>query len=262
MFGLEKLNPLNGNHNGKNGAAPAPLVRLSGLGKKYKIPTGEFEVLKEIDLELERGEFVGILGKSGSGKSTLLNMITGIDHPSSGEVVVLGTAIHKLNENRISAWRGRSLGIVFQFFQLLPTLTLLENVMLPMDFCRLYSARERRERAQELLEMVDLSQHAGKLPAAVSGGQQQRAAIARALANDPPLLIADEPTGNLDSKTAAAVIDLFEGLVAQGKTVIMVTHDLSLNRRVTRSVMLADGEVVGDERHSGGLERLPALAAA
>jgi putative ABC transport system ATP-binding protein len=175
---------------------------------------------------------------------------------------VAGAPIHTLNEDGLAVWRGRSVGVVFQFFQLLPTLTLLENVMLPMDFCRLYSARERRERAQELLEMVDLSQHAGKLPAAVSGGQQQRAAIARALANDPPLLIADEPTGNLDSKTAAAVIDLFEGLVAQGKTVIMVTHDLSLNRRVTRSVMLADGEVVGDERHTGGLERLPALAAA
>jgi len=250
MLGLEKIFSVNGSDHGKNGSSSHPaLVEIRGLVKKYKIATGEFEVLKGIDLKLERGEFVGILGKSGSGKSTLLNMITGIDHPTSGEVMVLGTPIHKLNENRISAWRGRNLGIVFQFFQLLPTLTLLENVMLPMDFCKLFTPRERRERAMSLLEMVDLSEHARKLPAAVSGGQQQRAAIARALANDPPVLIADEPTGNLDSRTAAAVIDLFETLAAKGKTVVMVTHDLSLNKRVSRSVLLADGEVMGDERH-------------
>jgi putative ABC transport system ATP-binding protein len=263
MFGLEKISTINGSDQGKNGSGGhQPLVEIRDLFKKYKIATGEFEVLKGIDLKLDRGEFVGILGKSGSGKSTLLNMITGIDHPTSGEVIVLGTPIHKLNENRISAWRGRHLGIVFQFFQLLPTLTLLENVMLPMDFCRLYTPRERRERAFGLLETVDLSEHAGKLPAAVSGGQQQRAAIARALANDPPVVIADEPTGNLDSKTAAAVIDLFEALVAKGKTVVMVTHDLSLNKRVSRSVLLADGEVVGDERHVFAQPQSPALSLA
>ena len=261
MLGLEKIFPGMGSAPGKNGSSPPlALVEIRDLVKKYKIATGEFEVLKGIDLRLERGEFVGILGKSGSGKSTLLNMITGIDHPTSGEVVVMGTAIHKLSENRISAWRGRHLGIVFQFFQLLPTLTLLENVMLPMDFCKLFSPRERRERAMDLLKMVDLSEHARKLPAAVSGGQQQRAAIARALAVDPPVLIADEPTGNLDSKTAAAVIDLFEALVAKGKTVVMVTHDLSLNKRVSRSVMLADGEVVADERHEIARSQLPVLS--
>lgn len=250
MLGLEKVFPTNGSTQHKNGGGGhQSLVDIRAVVKKYKIATGEFEVLKGIDLKLEKGEFIGILGKSGSGKSTLLNMITGIDHPTAGEVIVLGTPIHKMNENRISAWRGRHLGIVFQFFQLLPTLTLLENVMLPMDFCKLYTPRQRRERAMDLLAMVDLGEHAGKLPAAVSGGQQQRAAIARALANDPPLIIADEPTGNLDSKTANDVIDLFQRLVANGKTVVMVTHDLSLNQRVSRSVMLADGEVVGDDRH-------------
>jgi putative ABC transport system ATP-binding protein len=258
MLGLEKVFPLNGNNHHKNGSSHDALVEIRSLVKKYKVATGDVEVLKSLDLTLQRGEFVGILGKSGSGKSTLLNMVTGIDHPTSGEVIVLGTPIHKMSENRISAWRGRHLGIVFQFFQLLPTLTLLENIMLPMDFCHLYSPRERRNRAMELLQMVEMGEHANKLPAAVSGGQQQRAAIARALANDPPLLIADEPTGNLDSKTAASVIDLFESLVEKGKTVVMVTHDLSMTQRVSRSIRLADGEVVGDERHLS----IPALALA
>jgi putative ABC transport system ATP-binding protein len=186
------------------------------------------------------------VGKSGSGKSTLINMITGIDRPTGGEVIVAGTPVHTLSENQIARWRGRNVGVVFQFFQLLPTLTVLENVMLPMDFCNMYTPSERRRRGLHLLEQVDLADQANKLPTAISGGQQQRAAIARAMANDPPIIIADEPTGNLDSRTADSVFELFSQLVNSGKTILMVTHDDDLAHRVTRTVTIADGEIVAD----------------
>jgi ABC-type lipoprotein export system ATPase subunit len=189
---------------------------------------------------------VSIIGKSGSGKSTLLNMITGIDHPTTGEVYVNDTAVHGLNENQMARWRGKNLGIVFQFFQLLPMISVIENIMLPMDFCHSYPMRQREKRALELLEMVELAEHAYKLPTALSGGQQQRVAIARALANDPPIVIADEPTGNLDSKTADSVFELFRNLVAQGKTIIIVTHDSGLAKRTDRTALITDGEIVNE----------------
>ncbi|GAB4440839.1 MAG: hypothetical protein OHK0015_37400 [Chloroflexi bacterium OHK40] len=220
------------------------LIDLREIVKTYQSSAGSFTALKGVSLQVDRGEFVAVIGKSGSGKSTLINMVTGIDRPSSGEVLVAGTAVHKLGEGQMSVWRGRTLGIIFQFFQLLPSLTVVENVMLPMDFCNMYRPSERRERAMALLEAVEMAENANKLPSAISGGQQQRVAIARALANDPPILIADEPTGNLDSRTAEAVFQLFERLVGQGKTIVMVTHDNDLARRATRSVIVADGEIV------------------
>ena len=222
------------------------LIELSQVVKVYQNAAGGYQALKGIDLEINKGEFVGIIGRSGSGKSTLINMITGIDRPSSGEVLVGDTAVHTLNENQMARWRGKNLGIVFQFFQLLPNLSVLDNVRLPMDFCKTFPAGERRKRALKILEMVGMEEHASKLPSALSGGQQQRVAIARALANNPPLLIADEPTGNLDSKTADVVFKLFEALVDEGKTVVMVTHDGGLARRVNRTVVIADGEVVNE----------------
>ena len=221
-----------------------PLIELRGVVKEYETAAGRFQALKGIDLQVEAGEFVAVVGKSGSGKSTLINMITGIDRPTAGEVFVGDTAVHALSENRTAQWRGRNVGVVFQFFQLLPTLTVIENVMLPMDFCGMYTPRERVRRAMALLERVGLSDHAHKLPTALSGGQQQRAAIARALANDPPILVADEPTGNLDSQTADTVFRLFEELVAGGKTIVMVTHDQDLARRVTRTIVIQDGRIV------------------
>src|SRR5215210_2881743 len=222
------------------------MIDLRDVHKYYKTPVGDFHALKSIDLQIYPGEFVSIIGKSGSGKSTLLNMITGIDRPTTGEVFVNGTAVHELNENRMARWRGKNLGIVFQFFQLLPTISVIENIMLPMDFCRTYPMREREQRALDLLEMVELKEHAYKLPTALSGGQQQRVAIARALANDPPVIIADEPTGNLDSKTAESVFTLFNNLVAQGKTIIIVTHDSALAKRTHRTALIADGEIVNE----------------
>jgi putative ABC transport system ATP-binding protein len=224
------------------------LVDLRGVVKAYQTAAGEFQALKGVDLQVGAGEFVAVLGKSGSGKSTMINMITGIDRPTRGEVHVAGAAVHTLSEGQIASWRGRNVGVVFQFFQLLPTLTVLENVVLPMAFCNLYSRRERQERALHLLGQVDMVEQSHKLPTAISGGQQQRVAIARALANDPPMIVADEPTGNLDSRTADAVFQLFERLVAGGKTILMVTHDEDLAKRVTRTVTIADGMVVGDER--------------
>jgi ABC-type lipoprotein export system ATPase subunit len=221
-------------------------IRLRDVVKTYRSGAGEVTVLKHIDLDIEQGEFVGIIGKSGSGKSTLINMLTGIDRPSQGEVWVGDTAVHTLSEGQMAVWRGRHLGIVFQFFQLLPMLSLAENVMLPMDFCNTYPMRERQERAMHLLSLVEMAEHADKLPSAISGGQQQRVAIARALANDPPVIMADEPTGNLDSRTAESVFGMFEQMVSQGKTVIMVTHDSSLARRVKRTVLIADGEIVNE----------------
>lgn len=222
------------------------LIELRKVDKLFQSSAGEYRALKSIDLEIGAGEFVGIIGRSGSGKSTLINMITGIDRPTSGEVWVGDTAVHKLTENQMARWRGRHLGIVFQFFQLLPNLLVIENVMMPMDLCGMYPVRERRKRAMKLLELVGMQEQAYKLPSTLSGGQQQRVAIARALANDPPVLIADEPTGNLDSKTADAMFKLFEDLTAQGKTVVMVTHDSSLARRVSRTVLIVDGEVVNE----------------
>ena len=221
-------------------------IEMRQVRKIFKTVAGEFDVLKGIDLTLHRGEFVAIIGKSGSGKSTLLNMMTGIDYPSSGDVVVGGVHIYKLSESQRSLWRGRNLGIVFQFFQLLPTLTLLENTMLPMDYCNVYAASERPQRAMELIKMVGLEEQAYKLPAAVSTGQQQSAAIARALATDPPIIVADEPTGNLDSRSAEVVINLFDRLAEQGKTIAMVTHDPSLTQRTTRTVIISDGELVDE----------------
>jgi putative ABC transport system ATP-binding protein len=226
------------------------LIRLRDVIKSFDTPAGLFTVLKGIDLSINSGEFVAITGRSGSGKSTLINMLTGIDRPTSGEVMAVDASLQQLSENELAAWRGRNLGIIFQFFQLLPTLTVLDNVMLPMDFANRYPARERADRAMALLDQVELSEHADKLPASLSGGQQQRAAIARALANDPPLLVADEPTGNLDSVTAESVFSLFERLASEGKTILMVTHDDALARRTGRHIVLLDGRIVNDGNDS------------
>jgi len=202
--------------------------------------------LKNIDAQFERGEFVGIIGKSGAGKSTLVNMIAGIDRLTSGEVIVAGTLVHRLNENQMALWRGLNVGVVHQSFELLPMLSLIDNVMLPMDFCGLYKPRKSQERARQLLTRVGLEEHMRKPPTKISGGQQQRVAIARALANDPPIVVADEPTGNLDSATAEGIFQLFELLVQQGKTIVMVTHDESLAARFSRVLRIADGEIVGE----------------
>jgi ABC-type lipoprotein export system ATPase subunit len=223
-----------------------PAIQLQKVEKTFKNAAGEFHVLKGIDLTLQRGEFVAIVGKSGSGKSTLLNMMTGIDHPTGGQVVINGENIYHMNESKRALWRGQNLGIVFQFFQLLPMLTLLENVMLPMDYVGKYDFDERPKRAMELLKMVGLEKQAHKLPAAVSTGQQQSAAIARALANDPPVIAADEPTGNLDSRSAEAIINLFDQLAGSGKTIAMVTHDPSLTERTSRTIIITDGELVDE----------------
>lgn len=229
-----------------NGNGDHAMINLRDVHKYYKTAVGDYHALKNVELQINAGEFVSVIGKSGSGKSTLLNMITGIDRPTSGEVHVNGTAVHELNENKMARWRGNNLGIVFQFFQLLPTISVIENIMLPMDFCRTYPMREREKRALALLDMVELADHAYKLPTALSGGQQQRVAIARALANNPPIVIADEPTGNLDSKTADSVFALFRNLATQGKTIIVVTHDSSLAKRTERTALIADGEIVNE----------------
>jgi putative ABC transport system ATP-binding protein len=240
--------------NGSNGASKRHyqngnehLIELRKVVKTYESEAGSFTALKDVDLQIDSGEFVAVIGKSGSGKSTLINMITGIDRPTLGEVLVGDTIVHRLSEGKLAEWRGRNVGVIFQFFQLLPTLSVIENVMLPMDFCHMYSMRERQERAMYLLAQVGVAEHAHKLPSAVSGGEQQRVAIARAVANDPPILAADEPTGNLDSKTAESVFRLFERLVDEGKTILMVTHDHDLAKRATRIVILSDGEIVGDD---------------
>ena len=230
----------NGGHNG-NGH----LIELRNVEKVYMTAAGGFTALHEVDLQVDQGEYVAVIGKSGSGKSTLINMITGIDRPTKGEVLVDGTPVHRLGEGKLAAWRGRNVGIVFQSFHLLPTLTAMENVILPMDFCGMYRGRgERRTRALALLDQVDVADQAHKLPHALSGGQQQRVAIARALANDPPILLADEPTGNLDTKTAESVFELFDGLAEQGKTILMVTHDRGMAQRAGRTVLLSDGQVI------------------
>jgi ABC-type lipoprotein export system ATPase subunit len=220
------------------------LIELRNIVKTFKSAAGTFTALKGVDLQIDRGEFLAIIGKSGSGKSTLMNMITGIDRPTSGDVLIGDVAVHTLDESRMAVWRGRTIGVVFQFFQLLPALSLVENVMLPMELCGMYAPRQRRTRATELLDQMGMADHIHKLPTAISGGQQQRVAIARALANDPPIIMADEPTGNLDSRTAAAIFELFGRLAAQGKTIVMVTHDSDFARGVDRSVIVADGQII------------------
>jgi putative ABC transport system ATP-binding protein len=224
------------------------LIRLHSIFKVYETPAGKFIALNGVDLQIDRGEFVSIIGKSGSGKTTLINMLTGIDRPSQGEIFIGGTPVHRLDESQTATWRGTHLGVVFQFFQLLPALTVLENVRLPMDFCNIYPRQERNDRALALLELVGIADHAHQLPNHLAGGQQQRAAIARSLANDPPIIATDEPTGNLDWTTAEQVMSLFENLVAQGKTILMVTHDSDLAQRAKRTIEIADGEIV-DEIH-------------
>lgn len=232
-----------------NQFSPDALIDLHEVTKTYQSEAGPCLALKGIDLHVREGEFVAVVGKSGSGKSTLINMITGIDRPTSGQIWVAQAPVHEMNEDQMAIWRGRSVGVVFQFFQLLPTLTVVENVMLPMDLSHTFKNGERHQRALQLLEEVEIADQADKLPANISGGQQQRVAIARAMANDPPLLVADEPTGNLDSRTAQAVIELFECLVEKGKSILMVTHDADLARRAKRLVRIADGLIVED---SGG----------
>ena len=247
-------NPFSRANGNGNGSAPEltsqGLIELKQLKKAYHTPAGDFCALKGIDLRIEKGEFVAVVGKSGAGKSTLINMVTGIDRPTAGEVRVGHDQVHRMSEDQVAAWRGKNVGVIFQFFQLLPMLTCAQNVMLPMDFADLYrTSRQRRERALHLLEQVGIARHADKLPSAVSGGQRQRVAIARALANDPMFLAADEPTGNLDSSTAADVFGVFEKLVDEGKTILMVTHDRDLASRVTRTVRIADGEIVESAYH-------------
>ncbi|MCK6548338.1 ABC transporter ATP-binding protein [Myxococcota bacterium] len=236
---------------------PTPVLQLIGATKHYATPAGPFAALESVDVEIARGRFVAVTGKSGSGKSTLLHLVAGIDRPTSGSILVDGTAIEALDESRLAAWRGRNVGVVFQSFQLLPTLTIAENVMLPIDF-----AGRLRARALALLDEVGIRDQADKLPSALSGGQQQRAAIARALANDPPLVVADEPTGNLDSRTAALVLELLRGLTRRGTTVVMVTHDEQLAAQVDEVIALVDGRVVEPPRASIAKSAAPALEVA
>ena len=239
---------MNYSHQDHQGVNETPLdvalIELRQVTKVYQTAAGSFTALQDVDLQIGEGKFVAIVGKSGSGKSTLLNMLTGIDRPSSGEVAINGTTVHTLDEDEIAEWRGRNIGVVFQFFQLMPTLTVVENVMLPMDFCNVYAPRERRQQALRLLERVGIADQADKFPATLSAGQQQRVAIARALANNPPIVVADEPTGNLDSQTADDILTLFQQLSADGKTVVMVTHERDIASWVSGVVMLADGRIV------------------
>ncbi len=246
MFGQHS----NNHHGPKDQAAFVPdrrLIELRGVTKSYTVGDGEFLALKGIDMQVDAGEFVAVVGKSGSGKSTLLNLLSGIDSCTAGQVLIAGTPVHTLSQNQVAVWRGRHVGVVFQFFQLLPTLTVVENVMLPMDFCNAFPVRQRKDRAFALLEQVGVAQQAAKLPALLSGGEQQRVAIARAQANDPPLILADEPTGNLDSHTADAMLQLFKDLATSGKTVVMVTHERDVTQWVGRTVTLADGQIVRDQ---------------
>ena len=233
----------NGNGNKKT------IIELRDIVKSFPVGDDEITILHGISLNIQQGEFVSIVGPSGNGKSTLLNMVTGIDRPSGGEVIVSGRPVHAMSENQLAKWRGQEVGIIFQFFQMLPSLSLLQNVVLPMEFANKFKRSERRERAMDLLELVGLADQANKLPSMVSGGQQQRAAIARALATDPALLIADEPTGNLDAKTAGQVFDLFVHLIEeQGKTMLMVTHDQELANQIPRKVEIVNGIIAHDSQ--------------
>lgn len=238
---------MSGSRSTQNSNHASALIELRDVTKIYSTAAGEFSALRNINLHVNAGEFVGVIGKSGAGKSTLLNMITGVDHLTSGEVIInngSSVSVHQMAEDEIALWRGRTLGIVFQSFQLLPMLSLTENITLPMDLCGNFHPKRSRERALELLRLVEIEEHAEKLPALISGGQQQRVAIARALANDPPILIADEPTGSLDSVTADHIFEVFEHLVTeQGKTIVMVTHDQSLGSRFSRTLRITDGEL-------------------
>ncbi|MBN8822048.1 MULTISPECIES: ABC transporter ATP-binding protein [unclassified Spirosoma] len=220
-----------------------PVIELIGVTKSFTLASGTFQALKQVSLSIPASQLIAITGKSGSGKSTLLNLITGIDKPTTGSITVNDVRIDKLSESALASWRGRNIGVVFQFFQLLPTLTILENVMLPMEFCDRYPKAERKNRALQLLEQVDIRDQANKFPAALSGGQQQRAAIARALANDPPIIVADEPTGNLDSQTASAIFQLFAKLAQAGKTVIVVTHEKEFSAWFKHTIAISDGVI-------------------
>ena len=231
-----------------NNANKSPTVRMHGVMKDYESPAGKFTALDHVNLDIAQGEFVAIVGKSGSGKTTLLNVLAGIDRPTSGKISVAGTPVHSLSESQLAQWRGRTIGLVFQFFQLLPTLTVAENVMLPMDFVKIIPAAERQSRALKLLDLVGIRDQADKLPASLSGGEQQRAAIARALANDPPILLADEPTGNLDEHTRTSILELFNKLNADGRTIVVVTHERDISRYASRQVTLVDGRVADDAR--------------
>lgn len=228
----------------EDGMKDQPLIQLKGVSKIYQTDAGRFVALDEVNLQIEQGEFVSIVGKSGSGKTTLINLITGIDQPTKGEICINQTPVHLLKESEKAVWRGMTIGVVFQFFQLLPTLTVIENVMLPMSLCNVYPGHERLERAYQLLKLVHLEHQADQLPSFLSGGEQQRVAIARALANDPPIIATDEPTGNLDSRTAETIMELFQDLTRQGKTLLMVTHDPDLAAQAQRTIALADGRVV------------------
>jgi putative ABC transport system ATP-binding protein len=235
------------------------LIRARGVGKSYPLAAGDVTALADVDLDVSSGEFVAIVGRSGSGKTTLLNLLSGIDKPTAGSIQIDGVAVETLGESALARWRGASVGLVFQFFQLLPTLTVLENVMLPMDFASRLTGQQRRARGLELLERVGIAEQSNKLPSTLSGGQQQRAAIARALANDPPVLLADEPTGNLDSVTADSILALFAELRAQGKAIVMVTHDRDASAFASRIVTLSDGTVIDDSPASATLSGAVAL---
>ncbi|MPZ53215.1 MAG: ATP-binding cassette domain-containing protein [Acidimicrobiia bacterium] len=228
-------------------------IRLSDVVKTYPVAAGDFVALDNLTLDVEHGDFVAVVGRSGSGKTTLLNLLAGIDRPTSGTVYAAGADLGSLSESGLAAWRGDNVGLVFQFFQLLPTLTVAENVMLPMDFAKKIPVGERRDRALHLLERVGVGDQADKFPATLSGGQQQRAAIARALANDPPLLLADEPTGNLDSVTASYILELFADLNTDGRTIVVVTHESDIRSIASRRVTLDDGRIVADEGERTGV---------
>ena len=237
-------------NNSANGSSSGQLIALRGITRTFSVPGGSFNALDDVSIAIEKGEFAVVMGQSGSGKSTLLGLLSGIDRPTKGEVVIGDVAVHSLTERQMSSWRGKSVGIVFQFFQLLPTLTAAENVMLPMDFCSTWPVAERRDRAMALLDRLGIIDQADKFPAKLSGGQQQRVAIARALANEPKVLLADEPTGNLDSKTAAAILELFAGLASEGQTVVMVTHEAGAVGLASRAITLSDGRVVSSEKRA------------
>lgn len=224
----------------------AALIQAVNLVKTYPTGAGPLDALQAINLRVHQGEYVGVIGKSGAGKTTLVNMLSGIDRITSGEVHVNGTAVHELGEDQLALWRGRNLGVIFQSFHLLPMLSLRDNITLAMDFCGNYQRGRSEEKAMKLLAQVELEEHAHKPPAYISGGQKQRVAIARALANDPPVILADEPTGRLDSATSEAIYRIFDRLIAQGKTVLLVSHDRTLARRVGRVIELEDGQIVND----------------
>jgi putative ABC transport system ATP-binding protein len=247
-----KSNRRSGGHSEERTAAEIStdqsLIRLTNLVKTYKSAAGDLTALKSIDLNIQPGEFVTIRGKSGAGKTTLINMLTGVDRITSGEVWVAGLPLHEKRENQLAEWRGRTLGIIYQSFHLMPSLSLLDNVLLPIDFCGIYRNGDSQRRGMELLDQVELKDHAFKPPSAISGGQQQRVAIARALANDPPIIVADEPTGRLDSVTAESIFQIFLELSAQGKTILMVTHDRGLAQRASRTVEIADGRILSDQQ--------------